>query len=132
MAIAWGSFIEQNSPGRMVDFKAIYYSTRCLIHHSDPYKEAEFLSVYQAEGGDFPLDPTLAKLFRRAVPVCINLPTAFLLAAPFSILRMGTSARALDVPDRRKPHACCLLDLDSRGNVVAGRLPLPDLHRACE
>ena len=89
VSIVWGSFIEHNSPGRMVDFKAVYYGARCLIHHSDPYKEAEFLSVYQAEGGDFPLDPTLAKLFRRAVPVCINLPTAFLLAAPFSILGWG-------------------------------------------
>ena len=91
ISIVWGSFIEHNSPGRMADFKAIYYGARCLIHHSDPYKEAEFLSVYQAEGGEFPLDPTLSRLFRRAVPVCINLPTALLLAAPFSILGWGAA-----------------------------------------
>jgi hypothetical protein len=87
--IVWGSFIEHSSSGRMADFKAIYYGARCLIHHADPYQEAEFLRVYQAEGGQFPSDPAIATLFRRAVPVCINLPTAFFLAAPFSILGWG-------------------------------------------
>jgi hypothetical protein len=89
ISIGWGSFIEHNSSATMADFKAIYYGARCLIHHRDPYKESEFLSVYQAEGGEFPLDPTISKLFRRAVPICINLPTAFLIAAPFSVLGWG-------------------------------------------
>ncbi len=73
----------------MLDFKAVYYGSRCLIQHSDPYQESEFLRVYQAEGGGFPTDPTQSGLFRRAVPVCINLPTALLLVAPFTILAWG-------------------------------------------
>ena len=87
--IVWGSFIAQTSPGGLADFKAVYYGARCLIHHSDPYKEAEFLRVYEAEGGGFPSDPTTSMLFRRAVPVCINLPTALFIVAPFSIMGWG-------------------------------------------
>ena len=87
--IVWGSFIEHTSSGGMADFKAIYFGARCVIHHSDPYKEAEFLCVYRAEGGVIPFDPTVSMLFLRAVPVCINLPTALFIVAPFSFLGWG-------------------------------------------
>ena len=86
---AWGSFIARTSPGGMADFKAVYYGARCLIQHSDPYKEAEFLRVYRAEGGELPSDPAMALMFLRGVPVCINLPSALFIVAPFSILAWG-------------------------------------------
>jgi hypothetical protein len=78
-----------NSPGGLADFKAVYYGARCLIQHSDPYKQSEFLRVYREDGGEFPSDPTLSRLFLSAVPVCINLPTALLLVAPFALLAWG-------------------------------------------
>lgn len=70
----------------MTDFKAVYYGARCLIQHSDPYKESEFLRVYQADGGKIPSDPVRSLLFRRTVPVCINLPPSFFLTAPLAML----------------------------------------------
>jgi len=85
----WGYILASASPAGMLDFKAVYYGSRCLIQQSDPYLESEFLRVYQAEGGEFPSDPTQSGLFRRAVLVCINLPTALLLVAPFTILAWG-------------------------------------------
>ncbi|MDR3776756.1 MAG: glycosyltransferase family 87 protein [Terracidiphilus sp.] len=87
--ILWGTYLERTSPGGMVDFKAVYYGARTLLQHRDPYKEAEFLRVYVAEGGQIPSDPVIAQMFLRAVPVCINLPTALFIVAPFSILSWG-------------------------------------------
>lgn len=89
ISFLWGCELESAAPGGMVDFRAVYYGARCLIRGSDPYRESEFLRVYQAEGGGFPSDPKLLGLFRRAVPVCINLPTALLLTAPFALLAWG-------------------------------------------
>lgn len=87
--VVWGSVVESTAPVGMIDFRAVYYGTQCLIQHRDPYKEGEFLRVYQADGGQFPSDPTLSRTFRRAVPVCINLPTSLFLIAPFAILAWG-------------------------------------------
>lgn len=87
--IVWGSVMAHNSPGGMADFKAVYYGARCLIQHSDPYKQSEFLRVYRGDGGQFPSNPVMSRLFLSAVPVCINLPTALLLVAPFALLAWG-------------------------------------------
>lgn len=89
ISILWGSALERNSPDAMWNFKAVYYGARCLIQHSDPYKEGEFLRVYQADGGKLPLEPDTSRLFQRSVLVCINLPTALFLTAPFAILEWG-------------------------------------------
>jgi hypothetical protein len=89
--VVWGSFLEHTSAGGMADFKAVYYGARCLIQHSDPYKDSEFLRVYQAEGGVFPTDPVMLRLFRRAVPICINLPTSLFLIAPLAMLSWGVA-----------------------------------------
>ena len=70
----------------MGDFKAVYYGSLCLIEHRDPYRETEFLRVYQTEGGSFPSDSAMSHSFRRAIPVCINLPTSLFLIAPIAML----------------------------------------------
>jgi hypothetical protein len=84
--IVWGSAMMCNPPGRLVDFKAVYYGARCLIQHGDPYRQSEFLSVYQADGGEFPSDPVMSQLILRGLLVCINLPTALLVVAPIALL----------------------------------------------
>jgi len=89
ISILWALDLERSPSGGMADFKAVYYGARCLIQHSDPYIEGDFLRVYRAEGGEFPSDPAMLRIFRRAVPVCINLPTTLFLAAPFSLLAWG-------------------------------------------
>ena len=89
ISLLWGYFVAQTTSGGMADFQAIYYGARCLVHNADPYNEADFLRVYKADGGIFPANPEKSNLLRRAIPVCINLPTALVLAAPFTTLAWG-------------------------------------------
>lgn len=70
----------------MSDFRVVYYSTRCLFQHHDPYNEKELLRVYQKEGGDHASDPPAV---RRAATMLIYLPTAFPFVAFFAMLPWG-------------------------------------------
>jgi hypothetical protein len=87
--VLWGVILQHNSQGEMPDLKAVYYGARCLIRHTDPYQESEFLRVYLAEGGKIPTDHRIAEMFSRAVPVCINLPTTLLIVAPLALMAWG-------------------------------------------
>ena len=84
-----GAILERGNPAPMSDFKAIYYGARCVLQHSNPYQDGEILRMYEADGGQFPSDPILARSARRAIVVCINLPTALFLVAPLAILSWG-------------------------------------------
>jgi hypothetical protein len=88
---ACGLTLELHSSGAMADFKAVFYGSRCILDHKDPYKEADFLEVLQSEKGTFPSDPKASELFRRAVPLCVNLPTALVLAIPLALMPFGTA-----------------------------------------
>lgn len=70
----------------MVDFKAIYFGTRCLIEHRDPYQESELLKVFESEGGGNLSDPTEAGR-KQAEMLYVNVPTSFLVVAPFAQLK---------------------------------------------
>ncbi len=89
ISIFWGLALGHSSPGGTINFRAIYYGTRCLIHHKDPYNEADFLHVYKDDGGEFPTDANKAVLFGRAVPICVNLPTTLFLIVPLALLTWG-------------------------------------------
>lgn len=89
LSVLWGSFLARSSSVGMTDFKAVYSGARCLIQHSDPYKSGDFLRVYQAEGGRIPTDPTMALLLRRALLVCVNLPTTLFFILPFAQLPLA-------------------------------------------
>jgi hypothetical protein len=84
-----GALLERANPAPMSDFKAIYYGARCVLQHSNPYQDGEILRVYEADGGQFPADPVIAQSARRAVVVCINLPTALFFVAPLALLSWG-------------------------------------------
>jgi Glycosyltransferase family 87 len=86
ISVLWGSSIARSSSGGLADFKAIYYGSRCLIRHTDPYKDSDFLQAYRADGRDIPPEPLMAELFRRAVLVCVNLPTALFFVIPLAHL----------------------------------------------
>jgi hypothetical protein len=86
-----GAILERANPAPMSDFKAVYYGARSVLDHSDPYKDGEILSRYLADGGKFPSDPILAHSARRAIVVCINLPTALFLVAPLALLSWGAA-----------------------------------------
>jgi hypothetical protein len=89
ISILWGSKIQRTSATGMADFKAVYFGARCLLRHSDPYKPNEFLTVYKDEGGQIPSEPVLAAIFRRAVPICVNLPTSLLMVAPLALMPLS-------------------------------------------
>ncbi len=50
--ILLGAALENASTAPMIDFKGLYYPSRCLIQHCDPYSDSEILRIYQAEGAD--------------------------------------------------------------------------------
>jgi hypothetical protein len=78
-----GMALESVSSAAMTDFKVVYYSTRCLLHHSDPYKESDVLRTYRAEGGERPFESASG---RQVVTQFMYLPTAFSFTAPFAML----------------------------------------------
>jgi len=82
ISIWWGSSVGQ-AAFRWVDFKAVYYSTRCLLQHHNPYIQSELESVYRAEGGESLEYP---KKYIQALTLSVNMPTAFIFVAPFAML----------------------------------------------
>jgi len=74
--------------GAMGDFKGIYYDTRCLLQHIDPYKQGEPLRLYLAEGGD-PISPTDGLL--PNMKLATNLPTTYIYVVPFALLPWGSA-----------------------------------------
>ena len=84
LSVLWGSFIAHGSAGGLTDFKAVFYGSRCLIHHTDPYQSADFLAAYLGDGQQIPTEPMMADLFRRAVLVCVNLPATLFFVIPFA------------------------------------------------
>jgi hypothetical protein len=83
ISILWGLAIGQSAQGGTLDFQAVYYGTRCLIEHHNPYKVAELESVYKADGGE---RPTETLKHRQTVTLYVNLPTTFLFVAPLAML----------------------------------------------
>jgi hypothetical protein len=73
----------------MADFKGIYYDTRCLLQHRDPYKESEPLRVYQEEEGWSSLD---VYELQQILMLDVYLPTAYVFIAPFAMLPWGPAS----------------------------------------
>jgi hypothetical protein len=88
LSALWGFSMERTSPNLMIDFKAVYYGTRCLLQHHNPYNVIELDGVYRAEGGDRPSETIKA---HQSVTININLPTTFICIAPFAMLPWGTA-----------------------------------------
>jgi hypothetical protein len=85
ISIGWGFSVGQNANG-WVDFRAVYYGTRCLLEHHNPYKVSELESVYRADGGERPSETVAA---HQAVVLYVNVPTLFIVVTPFAILPWG-------------------------------------------
>jgi hypothetical protein len=69
-----------------VDFRAVYYGTRCLIQHHNPYKVSELEAVYRSEGGERPSETIQS---RQAVTLFVNMPTTLIFTVPFAMLPWG-------------------------------------------
>jgi hypothetical protein len=85
ISIWWGSSVGQTANG-WVDFRAVYYGTRCLLQHHNPYKVSELESVYRAEGGQPPSESPPA---HQAVVLYVNVPTVFIVVTPLAMLPWG-------------------------------------------
>jgi len=81
-----GTALESVSPVSMIDFKVVYYSARCLLHHSDPYNESSVLRTYRDEGGERPSDSARDI---QVVTQYMYLPTAFSFTVPFAMMPFG-------------------------------------------
>jgi Glycosyltransferase family 87 len=65
------------------DFKMVYFSAKALVHHQDPYVQANLLQLYRAEPGN----NSAAQLGAAdVVTICLYLPTGPFLIAPFALL----------------------------------------------
>src|ERR1035437_5747146 len=82
ISIVWGFSIGQEKI-RWVDFKGVYYGTRCLLQHHNPYMRSQLQEVYRTEGGERPGDP---EKYNQAVTLYVNVPTTFIFVAPFAVL----------------------------------------------
>ena len=81
-----GVALERSAPAPLADFKALYYPSRCLIQQHDPYMESEVRRIYEAEGGNRPLDS--AKTGQIATEN-VYPPSALFFMAPFAMLPWG-------------------------------------------
>jgi hypothetical protein len=69
-----------------VDFRAVYYGTRCLLERHNPYSVSELEHVYRTDGGERASESAAA---HQAVVLYVNVPTTFLVVAPFAVLPWG-------------------------------------------
>ena len=86
-----GTLLETTSYAPMLDFKAVYYGARCLIHHHDPYNPTEFQATYQAAGEELPADPAKSRVVKPAIFACVNVPTSLFLVTPLALLPWGAA-----------------------------------------
>ena len=85
ISIVWGSSSTLNRYGT-TDFRAVYYGTRCLLQHHNPYNVSELERVVRDEDGERPSETVQQ---HQAVVLYVNLPTTFLFVAPFAVLPFG-------------------------------------------
>jgi hypothetical protein len=69
--------------GGPTDFQAVDFGARCLLQHHNPYNVSEMEAFYLAAGSESP-SPTERQ--SKLVSLYVNLPTTFLIFAPFALL----------------------------------------------
>lgn len=80
-----GFALEITGSNAMIDFKVLYYSTRCLLDRGDPYNAAAVQRVYRAQEAH----PTSDEVQLEVITHPIYLPTALLVSAPLALLGWG-------------------------------------------
>lgn len=82
----WGFSLEHGSHGGVMGFPGIYYGTRCLMEHCDPYNPSALQTFYEHKDASSGAD---SEARRQSVTLYVNLPTTFLFVAPFAILPLA-------------------------------------------
>ena len=83
LSVLWGFSIGRKSSGGPTDFQAVYYGARCLIQHHNPYSVSDMASLYEAAKDEVP-SPTERQ--RKLVELYVNMPTSFVVFAPFEVM----------------------------------------------
>jgi len=86
LSALWAISLQRASLDGMIDFKGVYYDTRCLLQHRDPYLYGEPARVYLAEQNDHPV---LSDVLRQVLSLNVYLPTTSIIIAPFAMLPWG-------------------------------------------
>ena len=86
ISIWWGSSLGRTAPGGNGDFKAVYYGSRTLLEHHDPYNISDVEAVYRAEGGD---RQGVNARKHEDMTLYVNTPATLLLIAPLAMLPMA-------------------------------------------
>ena len=88
LSALWGFSMIRTSPNLMIDFKGVFYNTRCLFQHADPYKTGAPLRAYLADEVGRPMPPDGP---RQVLMIDLYLPTASIFIAPFAMLPSETA-----------------------------------------
>jgi hypothetical protein len=81
-----GSALERISPDSMADFGSVYYGSRCLLRHADPYQTSDLVQTFQDDAKVYASAP---EPLHHVVMICVNLPTMLALVIPFALLPWG-------------------------------------------
>jgi hypothetical protein len=65
------------------DFKVVYYSSRSLLEHGDPYDQKDVLRIYQKEGRELSTEPALDREVKTRF---FYPPTALIVTVPIALL----------------------------------------------
>jgi hypothetical protein len=82
ISIWWGYSVGQNAHG-WVDFKAVYYGTRCLLEHHNPYDVSQLDRVFLSESRE---SSPQARMDHVGVTLYVNVPTTFIIITPLAML----------------------------------------------
>jgi len=88
LSVWWGISFAKRWPGGPTDFQAVYFGTRCLLQHHDPYRVADLADVYRVDGGERPSD---TPKHRETITLYVNLPATFLIVVPFALLPLNVA-----------------------------------------
>jgi hypothetical protein len=89
ISAVWGTSITRSGCA-WIDFRAVYAGTRCLIHQHNPYNVSDLEREYLSEDGQHPQPSPFASLLQlQCITLYVNLPTTFVLVAPFAALSWG-------------------------------------------
>ncbi len=79
--VLFGTYLTFGAKDSLVDFKMLYYGSRTLLQHSDPYNQQTFAALFRTTFGESAFiqhHPSMA--------VSINLPTTYAMIAPLAML----------------------------------------------
>jgi len=83
LSVLWGLHLATTVPGGALDFQGLYFGTRCLMQHCDPYNLRELDAELSREGFK---DPAETPQRHQVKVLYVNVPTTFLFVAPLAAM----------------------------------------------